>query len=149
MGLMKADEYMQMNQGAGATSSYYQPEYGYMQEPEQINSPRLPHSRGTSHSPASSYNPVKPVQNSDRGSYSSGNTYQQVLSKDQLQVHLPPAASKEKLPPSPQEPLPPVRHVREERPGEMGGPNPLYEYTRAQGKCFCLNIFIIGCFSRN
>ncbi|XP_048762223.2 ubiquitin carboxyl-terminal hydrolase CYLD-like [Ostrea edulis] len=137
MGLMKADEYMQMNQGAVASSPYYQQDYDFIHDPEQINSPRLPQSRGAPNS-SSSFNPVKreilsqPVQSSDRGSYSSSNTYQQVLSKEQLQVHLPPAPNKEKLPPSPQELIPPIRQMKEERSSEMGGPNPLYEYTRAQ-----------------
>ncbi|XP_062592565.1 ubiquitin carboxyl-terminal hydrolase CYLD-like [Saccostrea cucullata] len=155
MGLMKAEEYMQMNQASGSSSSYYpqQPEYGFMQEPEQINSPRPSQSRTSQQSTGYSsawtgnqnssagYSQVQreilpqPVQSKERGSYSSNAStpsYQQVLSKEQLQVHLPPPPLKEKLPPSPQESGLPVRQKKEEKPADLGGPNPLYEYTKAQ-----------------
>lgn len=145
MGLMKADVYMEMNQGAGAFGSGYQPDYGIFQEPELINSPRSSQTRNAQQNVAAqSYNPVQrdilpnPVISSERGSYSSNSSsssHQLMLSKDQIQVHLPPLSPKEKLPPPVmKEPSPPVRQMEEEKPVELGGPNPLYEYTKAQGR---------------
>lgn len=144
MGLMKADVYMEMNQGAGAFGAGYQPDYGIFQEPELINSPRSSQTRSAQQNVVQSYNPIQreilpnPVISPERGSYSSNSSsssHQLMLSKDQIQVHLPPLSPKEKLPPPVmKEPAPPVRQMEEEKPAELGGPNPLYEYTKAQGK---------------
>lgn len=142
MGLMKADVYMEMNQGAGAFGAGYQPDYGIFQEPELINSPRSSQTRSAQQNVVQSYNPIQreilpnPVISPERGSYSSNSSsssHQLMLSKDQIQVHLPPLSPKEKLPPPVmKEPAPPVRQMEEEKPAELGGPNPLYEYTKAQ-----------------
>ncbi|XP_078337442.1 ubiquitin carboxyl-terminal hydrolase CYLD-like isoform X3 [Crassostrea virginica] len=143
MGLMKADVYMEMNQGA-AFGANYQGDYGHFlpEEPERINSPRPNQLRSAQHNTSANYYPVQkeilaqPVQTSERGSYSSNSSsssHQLMLSKDQVQVHIPPVSPKEKLPPpTPKESATPVRPMEEERPGEMGGPNPLYEYTKTQ-----------------
>lgn len=107
MGLMKADVYMEMNQGAGAFGAGYQPDYGIFQEPELINSPRSSQTRSAQQNVVQSYNPIQreilpnPVISPERGSYSSNSSsssHQLMLSKDQIQVHLPPLSPKEKLP---------------------------------------------------